>query len=152
MYRGIMTGFLGSDLRTKTATIYDTGDDRISYTNIGPLGLAILSVFAKQAETANKYLYISTATVSQNEILTALEKATGEKWTINKVSTKEAGKIGAEKMAKGDFSGIVSLLHRHMYGGDTGRDFREKLSNGLLGLPSESLGETERDTVAGKRP
>lgn len=65
------------------------------------------------------------------------------------MSTEDAGEIVAEKMAKGDFSGIVPLLHRHMYGGDTGGDFRGKVSDGL---PNESSEETASDTVAGKRP
>jgi hypothetical protein len=146
-----MTAFLGFNPKTNMALIYDDGNTRISCTNIGTIGEAIGSVLRKPAETANKYLFISSFTVSPNEILASLEKATGKKWIINKASTAEAEREGKEKLAKGDFSGIRSLLARLMFGGDTGGNFEKEptLANKLLGLPHESLDETCKAAVDG---
>lgn len=150
---GIKTSFLGYNLADHTALIYDTGDNKVSYTNMKAVGGAVVGVMKNPAETANKYLYIASATTSQNIILAALEKATGKDWTVTKASTAEARKEGGDKLAKGDFSGIRTLLHGVMYGNDTGGDFEKKgLANKILGLPEETVDETIRDTVSGKIP
>jgi len=150
----LATAFLGFDLKSKTALIYDGGNGRLSCTNMGTIGLAVGAILRKPAETANKYLFISSFTVSPNEILASLEKATGEKWTVNEASTVDAERDGKEKMAKGDFSGIRSLLGRLMFGGDTGANFENEptLANKLLDLPHESLDETTKAVVDGKLP
>lgn len=150
----LMTAFLGFNLKTKTALIYDGGNTRLSCTNIGTIGKAVAAIIQKPAETANKFLYISSFTVSPNEILASLEKATGEKWTVNEANTDEAAREGKEKMAKGDFSGVRSVLAKLMFGGDTGGNFENEptLANKLLDLPHESLDETTQAVVEGKLP
>jgi len=152
---GLKSGFLGFDTAEHTATIYDSGDVAIGYTNLDAIALAVQRIFERPAETADKYLYIASVTASQNQLLASLEKATGKSWTVTKASSEEAGKIGAEKLAKGDFSGIKPLLSRLLYGGDPIADFRKQpggLANDLLGLPKEDVDETVKDTLAGKRP
>lgn len=86
--------------------------------------------------------------------MASLEKATGEKWTVNKASTAEAERDGKEKMAKGDFSGIRSVLARLMFGGGTGGNFDKEsdLANKLLDLPHETLDEVTKAVVDGKLP
>ena len=150
----LVTTFLGFNIGTKTALIYDDGNTRLSCTNISTVGKAVSAILEKPAETANKFLFVSSFTVSPNEILASLEKVTGEKWTVNKASTSEAEKEGKEKLSKGDFSGIRALLARLMFGGDTGGNFENEptLSNELLGLPHESLDQTCKAVVEGKLP
>lgn len=99
-------------------------------------------------------MFVTSFTVSPNEIVASLEKATGEKWTVNEASTAEAEQDGKEKMAKGDFSGVLSLLARLMFGSDTGGNFDNEptLANKLLELPPESLDETVKAVVEGKLP
>jgi len=112
-------------------------------------------IFERPTETADKYLYIASATLTQNQLLASIEKASGKTWTVTKASSEEAGKIGAEKLAKGDFSGIGPLLARLLYGGDPSADLSKQpggLANGLLGLPKEDVDEIVKDTLAGKRP
>ena len=148
----LMNGFLGFDLKTHTALIYDDGDTYLSCTNIGTIGAAVGAILHNPAETANRYLFISSFTVSPNEILASLEKVTATKWTVNKSSTVDAESVGREKMANGDFSGIRSLLARLMFAGDTGGNFEKelKLANKLLGMPEESLDATCKAVVDGK--
>ena len=138
----------------KTALIYDDGDTRISCTNISTVGRAVSAIIQKPAETANKYLYISSFTVSPNEILASLENATEEKWVVNKAKTAEAERVGRESMVKGDFSGIRSLLARLMFGADTCGNFEQEptLANKLMDLPVESLDETCKAVIEGKLP
>ena len=136
-------------MKTHTALIYDDGDIRVSYTNLDAIGEAVGAILRKPHETANKYLFISSFTVSQNEILASLEKTTASKWTVNRASTVEAEREGKEKLTNGDFSGVRSLLARIMYGADMGGDFEKKpaLANKALGLPRESLDATVHAVV-----
>ena len=89
-------------------------------------------------KTANRYIEVSSFNPSQNSIVSALEEFTGEKWTINHVDTKELQKQGEEKLAKGDFSGVVALLTVVQYqdgiGNAPGPGVR---ANEELGLPGE---------------
>lgn len=139
------SGFLGYDLKNQTALVYDSGDQLFSATNIGTAAKAIESIIKKPATTSNQFIYISSFTLSQNDILRSLEKTTSSSWTVTKASTAEGERDGLEKLAKGDFSGIRGLLARLMYGGDTGGNFTkgaQGTANKLLGLPVESLDES----------
>jgi len=150
---GIKTSFLGYNLADHTAIIYDDGENKVSYSNMAAVGGAVVGIVKNPSETANKYLYIASATTSQNVILAALEKETGKKFTVTKASTAEARAEGGAKMAKGDFSGIRTLLHGVMYGNDVGGNFEEHgLANKTLGLPEETVEETIKETVAGRIP
>ncbi|EXJ87196.1 hypothetical protein A1O3_04155 [Capronia epimyces CBS 606.96] len=150
---GLQVGFLGFNLKTHTALIYDDGNVRISYTNLDTIGEAVGAILRKPAETANKYLSVSSFTLSLNDILASLEAATETKWTVNHASTADAEREGKEKLAKGDFTGVRTLLARLMYGGDTGANFEKEptFANQLLELPQESLDATVKAIVAGQK-
>ncbi|KAK5216064.1 hypothetical protein LTR72_010940 [Exophiala xenobiotica] len=151
-HQGLKNSFLGFDLKAHTALIYDDGDIRSSYSNLATIGETVVAVLREPVQTANMYLYISSFTVSQNEILASLEKATATKWTVNKGSTVDREREGKVKLANGDFSGVLLLLARLMYGGDAGTNFEEErtLANKLLGLPQESLDATVQSVVDGQ--
>lgn len=116
---------------------------------------SIKSILNDPAAMANKYIYMSTFTVPQNDVLKSLEKVTGKRWTVNKASTEEGEREGGEKLAKCDFSGIRGLLTRILYGGDTGGNFMSSpqgVANRLLKLPKANLDETIEAITTGKIP
>lgn len=120
---------------------------------MGTTAKAIESILNNHTATANKYIYISSFTVSQNNILQSLEKITGKTWTVNKADTKKGEREGREKLAKGDFSGFRELLACLMHGEDTGGDFTgspEGVANELLNLPNEDLDKTIEAIIASK--
>jgi len=137
----IGNGFIGFNLQTSTATIYDDGNQNFSVTTLGSIAQAVVSILSKPKETANKRLYIASFSPTQNEILSVLEELTGKKWKTEKISTEDAKVKGFEALGKGDFSGIASILMSSTYGPANGNDFSKNatLSNDLLGLPKEDL-------------
>ncbi|KAL8777090.1 MAG: hypothetical protein Q9203_002899 [Teloschistes exilis] len=149
---GLQTGFLGFDLKAHTARIYDAGDAKVNMTLLSTVGQAVASVLQHPAETANRYIYVQTAMGTQNDLLAALEKSTGKKWTINKVSSAEARKEGGEKLSKGDMSGIVPSITGGIYSGEKGTNYDETrgLDNDLLGLKQEPLEEVVDKVVKGQ--
>ena len=95
-------------------------------------------VLSHPEETANKYLEVSSFNPSQNEIVRHLEELTGEKWTVNRLDTKELQRTGEEKVAKGDFSAFPQLLGVIQYGDGAGNAPGKGVrANELLGLPGE---------------
>lgn len=150
--RGLQTGFLGFDLKAHTARIYDAGDAKVNMTLLSTVGQAVASVLQHPAETANRYIYVQTAMGTQNDLLAALEKSTGKKWTVNKVSSAEARKEGGEKLSKGDMSGIVPSITGGIYSGEKGTNYDETrgLDNDLLGLKQEPLEEVVDKVVKGQ--
>jgi len=113
----------------------------------------VISVLENPEKTANKNLHVASAETSQNEILAALEKATGSKFTVTKTTTeKELGEAG-EKLGKGDFSGALILVRGTSFGSTPGLRANyakdEELANDLLGLKFEPVDETAARVVKG---
>jgi hypothetical protein len=141
---------LGFDLTSHQATIWDDGNTRFSGTNEADLGKAVTSILLNPAETANKFVYISSLTASQNEILKALEKATTAEWKVNNVNTEQQLSSAQAALGSGDFNGAFTLVKATCWSNLPGLkqhfevDEKELLANELLGLKGE---ESVQDTV-----
>jgi hypothetical protein len=145
-------GFHGFDLANKRANIYDGGDARYSSTNLHTIALAVIRALEKPDLTKNQYVYVSGIDTTQNEILAALEKITGQKWSVTHGTTKELLANGNAKIAKGDYSGILDLLQAVTFGAEeelgylkTAKEWNEK-----LGLPKDDLEKAIRAGFEGK--
>jgi hypothetical protein len=71
---------MGHDIRQQKAAIFNGGNTLWSTTTCSTIGIAVKNALFIPEKTANTYLYIDTFTVSQNQVLASLEKATGRKW------------------------------------------------------------------------
>jgi hypothetical protein len=132
--------------------IFDGGNRAFSATNLSQVGNAVVAVLSKPEETANQFIYIDSFTATQNEILSELEKATGEKWKVTESTTEEAKAEGKALFAKGDFSGLLLLLKAIFLGEGYGSDFTKDavLDNEKLGLPNQDLVSTVTALAAGR--
>ena len=150
--RGLKDGFLGFDLKTKTATICDSGDTVTNFSILDSVGQATIGILAYPAETANRYVFINSFRATQNDILNALETVTGEKWNVKKTTCEDESRIGREKMEKGDWSGVGHAIMGASYSGGK-YDFAQgrELDNQLLGVPHlEDLENIVELIVSGK--
>ncbi|OTA06117.1 isoflavone reductase family protein [Trichoderma parareesei] len=149
---GLRTGFLEYDLTSKTATIWDGGNKRFTMTNEKALGKAVAAVLQKPEETANKYLFVSSVETTQNEILAALETATGTRWAVNNTTTEEQVHAALQRLGAGDFNGAYALVRATCYSCTPGLKSNyatdEVLSNELLGLKPASVAETVKLVAA----
>ncbi|KAK3172011.1 hypothetical protein OEA41_004095 [Lepraria neglecta] len=108
---GMKLGFMGYDLKEHKATIFNHGNDTWSTSTLGTIGLAVKNAMLIPEKTANRYMYIDSFTVSQNQVLVSFEKATGKKWEVTHVDAEEMKKVGMEKMSNGDFSGAMLMVN-----------------------------------------
>jgi hypothetical protein len=137
-------------LKTQSAVIWDSGDNKFSVTNVATVGNALVNALQRPAETENKYLYVASFTVSQNQILDALEKATKSKWKVSHTTWQEMVKEGEEKLKEGDYYGYfipttVSMIFREGLGANYDL---YGTHNDLLNLPEEDLYESTARAVA----
>lgn len=139
--RGLKVGFIAFNAKEKTATIFPKYKDvRFSATNLGDVGTAIAQALSPgiAPKTANQILRIRTLTTSQSELLAAFEKVTGEKFKVTEADLDAAVSVAKDKLSKGDYSGVGTLIPAAALDERTGNDFDKagNVSNGLLELPS----------------
>lgn len=142
---------MGFDLKEHKATIFNRGNDAWSTSTLATIGLAVKNAMLIPEKTANKYMFIDSFTVSQNQVLASLEKATGKKWEVTHADAEEERKRGMEKMSKGDFSGAMSLIrYINCVEGHGGNFIQyEQSANELLSLPKRTLDEVVAEIVKG---
>jgi len=125
---------------------WDNGTVPYSVTNMTTVGKAIVNLFSsadRLGATANKYVFISSHTITQNRLFDAVRKATaGVEWLVEYVNSKAAAAKAKEELAKGNSADAVSVLIKYVTFaegvGDLG-DFRKVVSNDLLGLEREDF-------------
>ena len=142
---------LGFDLKTRTATIFDSGNVPTNFTLVSTTGKATTAILRNPVETADRYVFIDSLYVTQNEILAALEKITCQKWIVKKTTCQEESRTGRGLLENGDSSGLGPAIMSASYSGGK-YDFAlvRQLDNELLGLPvHENLHELVAKIVQG---
>ena len=95
--------------------------------------------------TVNRYLYVSSVTTTQTEILATLQKVTGKTWKVNRVETDKQVELGRRMVSEGDFNGMFILVQASFWGNARAveSDFSGKkgLANKMLGLQAGDLEE-----------
>jgi len=142
---GLQTELLAFNVQEGTAEIFDGGDVKWSASTLSQIGKSVVGVLRKPEETKNKMLYMQSFCVSQNEVLSELEKVSGKKFEVKQLSSEEYIKGKKEAVDKGDSNSteqMVAVL------GLTRADWtREKdFANELLGLKEEDLAEVVKKT------
>ncbi|KAK7940828.1 NmrA-like protein [Apiospora aurea] len=94
------SGF-GFDLKTKKATIIDSGDEPFDVATLSFVAKAVVAVLSSPDKTANRYLAVSGTVTTQNQLLAILREETGGDWTTENVAATKCEEIGNEKMARG---------------------------------------------------
>lgn len=96
-------------------------------------------------------MYVSGFQTSQNEILAAAGRITGEKWTVKNVSAKDHIAAGREKLQKGDFTGLGPLIQAVTFGDEPLGNLKPSgLWNERLGLRQESFEDSIKAGFSGK--
>ncbi|KUJ07293.1 isoflavone reductase family protein [Mollisia scopiformis] len=135
----------GWNLPERKALIFDGGIYEYEATNIEQIGRAVAAVLlpGHLEETENKYVYVNSFTVSQTQVLNALEKATGEKFEVEHAKVEELVRLKWEGLGlKGGWFGSEEITAA-LYGNGNVNNFSKKgLLNDRLGLPKEDLEET----------
>jgi hypothetical protein len=133
------------DIVHHTATIWDGGNKSFTLTNQKALGEAVVSLLLHPHETKNQFLFVASVETTQKDILAALEKESGVKWTVNETTTDIQVNEAVKKLAAGDFNGAFALVRATVFGNIPGLHSNyakeEKLANNVLGLHLETVSD-----------
>ncbi|KAJ6070108.1 hypothetical protein N7499_011995 [Penicillium canescens] len=134
---GLKVGFL-LNLSGPVATLYDGGERKFNATTLADVGRGIAGIINNLPETENKTVYVSSASVSQKQLLTLSGKS---------LETKTVPTIDLEKDAFAELSkpapnpGVFAVLfiQRAIFGEGFGSQFDSgKLFNESFGLKTLS--------------
>jgi len=143
---GLKHNFLHFDLAAKRADILDDGNQKSSLSTLARYCEAVLSVLSNLEATANKVLFIQSFCVSQNDVLAALERATGSEWAVERYGSDEFIKSRKEKANEGDLEAVEDLVFA-LGVVDGNWEGRPEFAMELLGLKDEILDEAVSQVV-----
>lgn len=112
----------------------------MNFTLLSTTAAAVASTLKHPTLTANQYVRINSYRVSQQEILAALQKATGgEKWSVSHTTTEETFQEAFKKLAldSSDYHGTAAAILGTFFSNDLDTDYAAQglLANERLGLP-----------------
>ena len=145
---GFDTGFLGFDIKNRSAVLYDEGKHRTVGTSLPTIGKAVVATLHHPELTQNKRIYVDDAIFTQKQALELFEKYTNTKWTVKNVTSANARKEAEENLAKGNIGpAFVGFILSYAYGGSIGANYEGKILNQALGVPTVPLDQIVKEAV-----
>ncbi|KPI36605.1 uncharacterized protein AB675_4389 [Cyphellophora attinorum] len=144
---GLREGFMHVNFKDRVTDVFDDGEGRSSLTTLKQYATAVVAVLelagredSGKDETANRMLFVQSFCVSQNELVTSLEKATGANWELKRYDLQKYIKDKKVEADAGDHQANEDLVFA--LGVEDG-DWRKKegYAMELLGLGEEDLDE-----------
>ena len=148
------SGYFGIDIASHKATLYDDGTNPIMTTSLPQVGRGVARLLslpvhsstssASLSDFKNKFFYIASFTVSQKDMLAAVQRATHttpKDWSVTSIPVDEYINEGREKLSKGDmWEGMVQVVYGSTFKKGFGDVYHGKeLSNKKVGLEMEDL-------------
>lgn len=146
--------FFGFDVKNRKATIYDSGENRISATPTTIAGIAVARILLSPETTANQTVYLSSFVTTTRGILAALERETGSKFEVEVKASQPIIAEAKKQIAEGNFYGNYTLVLMSVVSDvNTSYDFEkeQKVWNKELGLPEVTLESVIKDVVDRER-
>ncbi|KAK2055315.1 NmrA-like family protein [Colletotrichum caudatum] len=146
---GIKEGFLHAYLDRKVIDVIDGGNIKASVATLPRVGEAVVRILDLGVieATRNKTLFIQSFCITQTELLQSLEKATGSRWTVNKVESKSFIEEHKNKADAGDVEAIEDLVFA-VGQLDANWTERDGFAMETLGLEDEDLDAVIAEVVA----
>ena len=153
---GLKKGWFSIDISDRKATLYDNGTNPIVTASVPQLGEAVAKLLSLPVHSSspsspslsdykNRFVYIRSFSVSQVDMLAAIQHATHsnpEEWTVEKMSIDDYINAGRKLVAKGDQMGAMKILHGSTFKKGLGDQFHgRELANEKIGLDDENLDE-----------
>ena len=141
MARSLKNNFLGLNYATKTMTMADEGKGKFSCSTMENTSLAVNRSLLHPEKTKNTVVYISDFATTQSDLVAAIQRISGEEWTIKKVDSHKAIEENKQKVADGDVFAIYKLIELGFVTGRYGAwlEEKEKIWNETLDLPKEDF-------------
>ncbi|KAH6697516.1 isoflavone reductase [Plectosphaerella plurivora] len=148
---GLKMGMMGLDRAAGTVKLIDDGKARFTASTVGQIARALVAILKNPDQVSNKLIFVESFTVTQAEVVAAIEKVTGEKYTVLPVSSQALREQGYKQMQEGDIMGGGGLLIMALILGEGGLEDHSHIEGGMwnarLGLENEDLEEVLKATL-----
>ncbi|KAI1746078.1 NAD(P)-binding protein [Xylaria scruposa] len=145
-------GLLGIDIRSKTATIIDSGNQEFTTSTMPMVSKATAAILLYPEVTRNKYVHVDSFTLTQNLLLEAVERVMGTKFSKEKTSREDLLALATKHLDEGDYdNGYYEMVNAVIYSGPPVSLFPGRAIQGreLLGLvEAEDLDEMVKGVLA----
>ncbi|EOA92116.1 hypothetical protein ACJQWK_03648 [Exserohilum turcicum] len=140
---GLVRSLLKFDVKARKAYLLDGGAIKFSASNLDFIASAVVRILEMPEKTANRLLYVHSLHVTQNQVLEALEKVTGERFERIQQSSEEELERERPKMMAGDMEAREEVV---AVWGVVAADWKGKdgFANEMLGLEEENLEDAVR--------
>jgi hypothetical protein len=145
-----MKGPAGFDIANRRARIYGTGDNILCWTPLPTMGLAVANMLRNPEPFMNRSIFICPfSDLTQNKLLSNLEKAIGEKFGVDNIDVKKINEHARIALERGEAAKAMKGLavSNQFYEDDCGNDFRHLVENDLVGVEMMSVEDAVRDAL-----
>ncbi|KAK6516288.1 hypothetical protein TWF506_006197 [Arthrobotrys conoides] len=133
----LLDGEMGFGFERRTVEIYDSGKKKIEVSRMEDVARATVEICFQPGRYADQLVYTSSFTVSQRDILEALDKV-DEKgpWKVVERTTEWLKERGRKRVEEGDMMGLVDEIWAVAFSDGVGEAFSRKrrLVNEELGI------------------
>ncbi|EFQ34744.1 NmrA-like family protein [Colletotrichum graminicola] len=135
--------FLGMHVKDKRFVIWDDGEGLMSFTTEENTATGLVRALQTPAETKNTNVLLSDFAASQKQILEALERIQGVKYTTEIVDSRTVIEEKQSAVRDGDAFATFSLIETGFVTGRYGGHLEKEgvIMNEKLGLPKKSFDE-----------
>ncbi|KAI9861614.1 MAG: hypothetical protein M1813_005224 [Trichoglossum hirsutum] len=143
--RSLRLGLLGFSIPSHHALIHSTGSTQFTTTTLSTITTSLLYILTTFISTTkNRYIYLSSFTTTQNEILEYLRRHKGDQaWTVERIESQEAIRRAKEKVDRGEPGAVRELVTAQTF--SEGRGGVWGGENAAWGIAGETL-----DNVVGQ--
>jgi hypothetical protein len=159
--QGLKGGWFSVNIPKREATVYDEGTHPITSASVPQVGRAVAKLLSlpitsdsgpSLSDYKNKYAYIRSFLVSQQDMIASAQRATNTKpedWKITKQSLDDYIKAGPELLKTGNRMGMMNILYGNTFKKGCGDQFHgRENTNEKIGLDDENLDDIVRGVVA----
>jgi hypothetical protein len=151
--QSLKSGWFGIDIPKRKAMIFDDGTNLITTTTISQVSRAVAVLLSLPIHSStgspclsdykNQFVYLESFSISQQDMLAAVQQATGTcpgDWSIEEKSSEDYIEEGRKEAETGEKLGIVKILYGCTFKRGLGDKFYgKKIMNKRLALPRENL-------------
>lgn len=134
-------------LKERKIDILDDGEAKWSTSTLARIGEATARILQRPDTTKNKMIYIQSFLVSQNQVVESFERATGSRWTRNRIVSETYRTEEKKKADAGDKEANENLVY-YLGAVDANWTTRENFANKDLGFSDEDFDAAVRGAVA----
>ncbi|KAH3942369.1 hypothetical protein HBI56_194480 [Parastagonospora nodorum] len=146
----LMKGPAGFDIANRRARIYGTGDNILCWTPLPIMGLTVANMLRNPGPVTNRSIFICPfSDLTQNKLLSNLEKVLGENFDAENVDVKKINEHARIALERGEAAKAMKGLavSNQFYEDDCGNDFRHLVENDLVGVEMMSVEDAVRDAL-----